>query len=145
LQRQRILFSAYRADQYADPDGFLTSLGLVFEQYADEVIVWVTDPRTGVQRGSPWPPSISEVVKACDNRAAELARQERYVNWGRGNDRQLEKPVDKRPTADELKAKYGPDWGITEPPPAPSKPAPKWDTIAQIYCADPARLAKLLS
>jgi hypothetical protein len=51
LQRQRILFSAYRTDQYSDPDGYLTSLGMVLEQYPDEVILFITDPRTGVHRG----------------------------------------------------------------------------------------------
>jgi hypothetical protein len=80
LQRQRILYSAYRADQYADGEGYMTQLGMVFEQYPDEVVIWVTDPRTGVQRSSKWPPSISEVVEACDNRSAYLARLERYVN-----------------------------------------------------------------
>src|SRR6266436_1572594 len=48
LRCQRILFSAYRADQYADPDGFMVSMGMVLEQYPDDVIVYITDPRTGV-------------------------------------------------------------------------------------------------
>lgn len=146
LQRQRILFSAFRADQYADPDGFLMSLGLVLEQYPDDVIVWVTDPRTGVQRGLKFPPTISEVVEACDNRAAELARHERYRNWGKGNEGpRLGPPTEKRLTADELKAKYGgPDWGLSEPPRAPPVPAPTWAAIAKGYGANPDRMAHLI-
>src|SRR5216684_3461108 len=64
LQCQRMLFCAYRADQYAD-----------------EIVVYVTDPRTGVQRGSVFPPTIAEVVRACDAHNAELQRIERYRNW----------------------------------------------------------------
>ena len=50
LQCQRMLFGSYRADQYPDPEGFMVSLGMVLEQYSDEIVVYVTDPRTGVQR-----------------------------------------------------------------------------------------------
>ncbi len=112
LQCQRMLFGAYRADQYADPDGFMVSLGMVLEQYADEIVVYVTDPRTGVQRGSVWPPSIAEVVRACVVRNAELQRTERYRNWGRNNDRKLESPKGNRPSYEELIAKYGPNFGL---------------------------------
>src|SRR3979409_2398009 len=80
LQCQRMLFGSYRADQYPDPEGFMVSLGMVLEQYSDEIVVYVTDPRTGVQRRSVWPPSIAEVVSACNARHAELQRIERYKN-----------------------------------------------------------------
>ncbi|MDI3563540.1 hypothetical protein [Bradyrhizobium sp. Arg816] len=74
LRCQKILFSAYRADQYADPEGFMTSLGAVLEQFPAEVIVYVTDPRTGIQRRSKWPPTISEVVEACEDHQDYLTR-----------------------------------------------------------------------
>jgi hypothetical protein len=107
-----MLFGAYRADQYADPDGFMMQLGVVLEQYSDEIVVYVTDPRTGVQRGSVWPPSIAEVVRACNARNAEVQRSERYRNWGRNNDRKLESPKGNRPSYEELIAKYGPNFGL---------------------------------
>jgi hypothetical protein len=107
-----MLFGAYRADQYADPDGFMVLLGMVLEQYSGEIVVYVTDPRTGVQRGSVFPPSIAEVVSACDARNAELQRIERYNNWGRNNDRKLESPRGNRPSYKELIAKYGPNFGL---------------------------------
>ena len=58
-----------------------------------------------------------------------------------------ELPGENRLNAAELKAKYGADWGIKEPPRKAEKvvPAPSWDAVAAVYCADPARLAKLLS
>jgi hypothetical protein len=107
-----MLFGAYRADQYADPDGFMVQLGMVLEQYSDDIVVYVTDPRTGIQRSIRWPPTIAEVVSACDARNAELQRIERYMNWGRNNERQLESPKDNRPTHEELIAKYGRNFGL---------------------------------
>jgi hypothetical protein len=66
LRCQLAVFSAYRIDQYAEPESFKTSLGAVLEQYPDEVITYVCDPRTGIQRRSKWPPTISEIVESCD-------------------------------------------------------------------------------
>src|SRR6185312_13815199 len=74
LKCQLALFSAYRIDQYADPEGFKNSLGAVLEGFPDEVIRYVCDPRTGLQRHLKWPPTISEVVEACEERRAYLHR-----------------------------------------------------------------------
>jgi len=74
LRCQKVLFSSYRADQYADAEGFMNSLGAVLEEFPDEVIVHVTDPRTGIQRRSKWPPTISEVIEACEQYQDHLAR-----------------------------------------------------------------------
>ena len=73
------LFASYRIDQFADPDGFKIALGAVLEQYPDEVIKYVCDPRTGIQRRSKFPPTISEMVEACDEHREflERARQPR--------------------------------------------------------------------
>ena len=69
------LFASYRIDQFADPEGFKTSLGAVLEQYPNEVITYVCDPRTGIQRRSKFPPTISEMVEACDDHREFLAKQ----------------------------------------------------------------------
>lgn len=73
LRCQKILFAAYRADQYADAEGFMNSLGAVLEQFPDEVVVYITDPRTGIQRRSKWPPTISDVVEAAERHQEHLA------------------------------------------------------------------------
>ncbi len=72
LRCQLAVFSAYRIDQFADPEGFKTQLGAVLEQYPDEVITYICDPRTGIQRRSKFPPTISEMVEACDEHRAFL-------------------------------------------------------------------------
>ncbi|WP_316205765.1 hypothetical protein [Bradyrhizobium sp. SZCCHNS1012] len=62
-----VLFSAYRRDQYASPDGFMTQAALVLSEYSEDVVRYVTDPRTGIQRKLKWPPVIAELVEACDH------------------------------------------------------------------------------
>jgi hypothetical protein len=69
-----VLFSAYRRADYADPVGFVAQLGVVLNGYPEDVIVYATSPQTGVQRRHTFPPSIPEVVKACDDRMGELSR-----------------------------------------------------------------------
>lgn len=68
------LFSSYRNDQYADAEGFKTCLGAVLEGFPDEVIRYVCDPRTGLQRRMKWPPTISEVVEACEEHQEYLRK-----------------------------------------------------------------------
>lgn len=116
----------------------MVSLGLVLEQYPDDVVVFITDPRTGVQRHLKWPPTISEVVEACDNRIAELKRADRFRNWGKNDESlQIEGPVVAKPTIDELKAKYGPTWGIDptggDMPKRPVTPAPTAEELTAHY------------
>jgi hypothetical protein len=71
------LFTSYRLDQYADPDGFKTIVGAVLEGYPDEVVVYVCDPRTGIQRRCTFPPTVSEIVQACDDHRDFLDRAKR--------------------------------------------------------------------
>jgi hypothetical protein len=115
----------------------MASLGLVFSQYPDDVIEFVTDPRTGVQRGKTFPPSIAEIVGACDARLADKARLRRYMNWGKNDAAPLlEGPKNEdRPTYDELKAKFGVDWGIgaEEKQTRKAKPAPNVDQLRHHY------------
>lgn len=93
----------------------MASLGMVFGQYADDVVEYVTSPLTGIQRGKIFPPSIAEVVNACDARMAEQARIKRYRNWGKNDPETLaiEGPKnDDRPSYDDLLEKYGPNFGL---------------------------------
>lgn len=76
MRCQLAVFSAYRIDQFADPEGFKNQLGAVLEQYPDEVITYVCDPRSGgIQRRLKWPPTISEMIDACNDHRAFLEKQ----------------------------------------------------------------------
>lgn len=85
------LFSAYRIDQYADAEGFKNSLGAVLEGFPDEVIRFVCDPRSGLSRRMKWPPTISEVVEACEEHEEYL----RKVKASRSARPALAKPYQK--------------------------------------------------
>ena len=52
----------------------MVSLGAVLEGFPDEVITHITDPRTGIQRRMKWPPTISEVIEACEQHQDFLAK-----------------------------------------------------------------------
>lgn len=78
-RQARMIFSAYRKDDFADPDNFVLQVGLVLERYPDAVISEVSGPLTGIQRRCKFPPSIAELVEACDE---EVARRERIRRLG---------------------------------------------------------------
>jgi hypothetical protein len=115
----------------------MASLGMVLEQYPSDVVEYVTDPRTGIQRNKTFPPSIAEIVSACEERASYLQRMERYANWGKNNEKPalLEAPRETRPTYADLKARYGENWGIEDPETAKrvTKPAPTIDQLRHHY------------
>lgn len=69
-----VLFSAYRAADYADPKGFAVQLASVLSEFSEDVVIHVTSPKTGIQRRSKWPPTISEVLEACEQHQDYLKR-----------------------------------------------------------------------
>ena len=104
-QRMKVLFSAYRLDQYSDPDGFMAQAAIVLSGYDPEIVCYVTDPRTGIQRTQKFPPTISEITDACE---AQVTARARAI--------ELEKWRERKRVSDELKAK-----GITKPEPIPGR------------------------
>jgi hypothetical protein len=76
------LVSAYRKDDWADAEGFAVQLGTVLEDYPVAIIDQVTHPKTGIQRTCKFPPSIAEVVEACEKAMApEREREEQARKW----------------------------------------------------------------
>lgn len=69
-----MLFSAYRRDDFSDPEGFVSQLGTILSDFPEEVVVYITSPKTGLQRRSKWPPTISEVLTACEEHQEFLVR-----------------------------------------------------------------------
>jgi hypothetical protein len=118
---------------------------MVLDQYPTDVIIYITDPRTGVQRACKWPPTIAEIIEACDKRMHEKARRAEFENWGQRNEPpQLEAPRHERPTLAQLKEKYGEHWGIEQPVKRKPEPCPSWESIITGYKADPERIARLM-
>lgn len=69
-----MLFSAYRRDDFADPEGFVTQLGAILSDFPEDVVSYITSPKTGIQRRSKWPPAISEILEACEEHQDFLTR-----------------------------------------------------------------------
>lgn len=74
-----MIFSAYRRDDFADPDSFVLQLAMVLEAYPDAIVGDVCSPRTGVQRHAKFPPSIAEVVTACEGESERRAKIAKYA------------------------------------------------------------------
>ena len=70
LTRIDLLMSSYRKTDYQNPEGFIATLGAILEDYPPEIVEFVTDPKTGIQRRCKWPPTPAEIVEAC---AAEIS------------------------------------------------------------------------
>lgn len=70
LARVELLMSSYRKTDYHNPEGFITTLVAILEQYDPAIVEYVTDPLTGIQRRAKWPPTPAEIVEAC---AAEIS------------------------------------------------------------------------
>jgi hypothetical protein len=128
-----MLFASYRKADYADPDGFVASMAIVLAQYPEEVVLYVTRPETGIQRRIKFPPTIPEVVEACDARVSELKTQERFKNWGSRNDPPADDNRAERSSIEELRARYGENWGLdVEDRPKPSQIERKAPTPEEI-------------
>lgn len=78
LGRVGLLMASYRKADYHDPEGFIATLGAILAQYEPEIVEYVTDPTTGIQRRCKWPPSPAEIVEACAAEIAHRAKVEKY-------------------------------------------------------------------
>lgn len=140
-QRARLLLGCYRTGDANDPETYVAAVAATLAHYPDEIITEVTHPVSGLPSRQKWLPSVSEVRMACEDAmgpydrirahkeriAQQLADRERYEQ-----ERELAK---RRPTYDDMKAKYGDTWGIgvqTAKQKA-AEPAPTADQLRHHY------------
>lgn len=114
----RVLLGCFRTGDANDPDVYTAAMIATLAQFPEHIIQAVCDPRTGLPGRSKWLPTVSEVRAECD---AVEARERRSAAWQAQSERQLrerreaEEAKKSAPTYEELKAKYGPNWGLTAP------------------------------
>lgn len=73
------MFSCYRRDEAHDPDTYCAAVSAVLaDGYSQEVVDYITDPRTGLPSTLKFLPSVAEVREGCDERAAHI---ERLARW----------------------------------------------------------------
>lgn len=118
IERAKILAGCYRKDDAADPETYLMAVSAVLAEYAPDIVSQVTDPRSGLPSRLNWLPSVKEVRDACEEidqrrrRMAEAAAREREQLEARRKD-EAAKAI--KPTLEQLRDKYGPNWGLAAP------------------------------
>jgi hypothetical protein len=108
-QTAKTLLSYFPPAGVVDQKIFAAGLVELLSGYPQWVIEAVANVRSGLPAHHSFMPSIAEVRKFCEDlRAADYERRKRL------DLQKLPPPVDRsnRPTLEELKAKYGPNWGI---------------------------------
>ena len=114
LTRVQILMASYRKADYHNPEGFIATLGTILEQYPPEIVEYVTDPTTGIQRRLKFPPSPAEVVEAC---TAEVNYREKVAKYSSipTTAHRLPKPkYSSENSYDAMVAKHGRPFGVFE-------------------------------
>jgi hypothetical protein len=74
IARGRLLVGCYRREDFADPEIAFRAFVSVLARYPESVVVAVTEPATGIPSKLKWPPSIAEVVEACNAAMAPILR-----------------------------------------------------------------------
>lgn len=96
------------------------NLAAVLLNFPQPIIDYVTAPGTGIQaqRGRRFPPTPGEVRAACEDALAmfehafEHADKPKRIEQAKAEREQEKAERAARPTYEELKAKYGPNWGL---------------------------------
>ena len=112
-------FGSFRKSEADDSDTFVDGCLRLFTAYPAEAVAYVVDPITGLPGRSEWLPSLKAVKDALDAWAAD---QQRARERAQRADAEAKQIADReawlaqkahRPTYQELKAKHGPNWGVT--------------------------------
>lgn len=74
MRRALILLGSYSRARPHEPEIYTDAIAATLAGYPPEIIVHVTDPRTGIQRALKWLPEVADVVEACE---AEISRRKR--------------------------------------------------------------------
>jgi hypothetical protein len=135
LQRGKIMLDCWRTGSANSTDTYLTAVAAILARYPDQVIYDVTSPTDGLPVQLTWMPSLKEVKDACDKQMEPIIRQERQAKLIA--ETLADRDVDKsdRPTREDLKAKYGENWGLTslDEPVRKPRPAPSKEDLAAHY------------
>lgn len=76
--RAALLFGCYRRGDANDPDTYCRAAAAVLSRFSQNVVEYVTDPRTGIPSTCDWLPSVAEIKKACIARQTYLDRLDDY-------------------------------------------------------------------
>ena len=123
---------------------YLGALASILVTYPKIVALECADPLRGIARETKFLPTVADIVGWCEHKTQDMRgpieREDRDARFARERAeraaaearRDAERPH--RPTIDELRAKYGPNWGIKDPGAkhVPTKEESREALIAQI-------------
>lgn len=147
--RARLLLGCYRTGDANDPETYVAAIAATLARYSEAIITAVTHPVSGLPSKKSWLPTVKEVHDACeeldDANRQQVARERRIAEQLALREEE-DRQKDQRPTLEKMRAKYGPNWGLTpqEPKRDDGFKTPSWQAIGSIYQADPTRLRRLI-
>lgn len=77
-----MLFGCYRKAEANDPEILSAAITATLAEFPEEIIEYVTDPRTGLPATSKWVPSVFEVREVCQKRVEAVAIEKRLTDLG---------------------------------------------------------------
>jgi len=142
-----LLLGCYRTGEANDPQTYVAAIAAVLARYPEDVMTSVTHPVTGLPSKTGWLPTIKEVTDAC-NVAVEPIRQHeaRLKRIKEQMEMRERMECGEKPTLEQLKEKYGPNWGldpIENQMGTTNHKIQKWDEIVEMYSSDPSRIESL--
>jgi|SRR5579859_1013667 len=115
-ERARLLLGCYRTGDANDPETYVAAIAATLARYSEQIITDVTHPVSGLPSRSKWLPTVKEVFDACEEIAdrdrQQVARERRIAEQLAAREEQ-ERLAAHKPSLDQLKAKYGENWGLT--------------------------------
>jgi hypothetical protein len=150
MERAQLLLGCYRSGEANDPATYVAAISATLARYSQQIITDVTHPVSGLPAKKSWLPTVKEVFDACEeeaNRSRQQTARERRIQEQFAARAEQDRLDAVKPSLDEMKEKYGPNWGLTPNEPAKKSTfkAPSWDKIAATYAADPSRMARLIN
>jgi subtilisin family serine protease len=81
-KRTAMLFGCYRKGDANDPEIYTAAIAATLAEYEQEVVDYVTDPRTGLPSKLKWLPTVAEVREACEDRKSFCAGRDAMIAKG---------------------------------------------------------------
>jgi hypothetical protein len=148
-ERAQLLLGCYRSGEANDPDTYVAAISATLARYSEQIITDVTHPVSGLPAKKSWLPTVKEVFDACEleaDRDRQQTARERRIQEQFAAREEQDRLDAVKPSLEQLREKYGPNWGLTPNEPAKKSAfkAPSWQGIVSSYSTDPSRLQRLI-
>lgn len=111
--RAKLLLGCYRTGDANDPATYVAAITAILARFPEEVITAVTHPATGLPSKKGWLPTVKEVHDACTEAVEPIIQHEaRLKRIAEQMEMRERERTGEKPTIQQLKEKYGANWGI---------------------------------